>query len=132
MTGSPRCLVESAAVLRSITYVQLTIASNDKELIIIRMLVYGHLGKCSDNLLLRRQVCALLEFEIANSSAERKVAVDSAKVDEAACRTYTRLLAFVLRLVIEGERFRAAFYAKDRSRVSRIALIKSALYIVRV
>ena len=132
MIGNPRYLEESAAVLPSVTYIQLTIAGNDKELVVVRMFVHGHLRKCSDNLLFRRQVCALLELEIANSSAERKIAVDSAKVDEAASRTYTRLLAFILRLVIEGERFRTAFYAEDRSRVSRIALIKSVLYIVRV
>lgn len=109
-----------------ISFFTLTIASNDKKLIIICVLVNSHIWERCDNLLLRREICALLEFEVAQGSAERKVAVDSAEIDKAACCANTRLLAFILGFVVEREGFRAALDAEDRSRVTSVALVKSA------
>ena len=78
-----------------------TIAGNDKELVIFSDLVYRDVRECGHNLLLRGEVGTLLELEVANGSAQRKIAVDSAEIDETACRTDSRLLTLVLRLVVE-------------------------------
>ena len=79
-----------------------TITSNDKKLVILAQLMRGHVWKGGDNLLLRRQICALFELEIANGPTEGQIAIDSAKVDKATGCAYARLFAFVLRLVVEG------------------------------
>ena len=92
---------------------QPTIAGNDQELVILAHLVNGHIGECSDDLLLRREICALLELKVADSSAECKVAVHTTKVDEATCSTNASLLALVLGLVVEGERLCATLDAED-------------------
>lgn len=94
---------------------QPTIAGNNQELIVLAKLVDGHVGERSDDLLLRREVCALLELKVTNSSAEREVAVHTTKVDEATCSANASLLALILGLVIEGERLSAALDAEDRS-----------------
>ena len=73
----------------------------------------GHVGESSDDLLLRWEVRALLELKVANSSAEGKVAVNSAKVDEAASCADAGLFALVLGLVVEGKGLRAALDAED-------------------
>lgn len=91
---------------------QPTIASNDEELIILSHLVHGHIGEGSDDLLLRRKICALLELKVTNSSAECEVAVHAAKVDEATCCTDASLLALVLGLVVEREWLCAALDAE--------------------
>ena len=78
-----------------------TIASNDEKLIILPQLVYRHIWECRDNLLFRRKVRALFEFEIANGSAQREVAIDTAEVDKSTCCADTCLFAFILWLVIE-------------------------------
>jgi len=59
-----------------------TVTSNDDELVVVGNVVNGDLWKGSDDLLLRWEVGALLEFEIANGAREGEVAVDSAKVDK--------------------------------------------------
>jgi hypothetical protein len=84
----------------------------------------------SHYLLLRRKIGALLEFEVANGTRQGEVAVDAAKIDEAACSLDTGLLgcemsvesvgvggelAFVLRLVVEGERLGASLDTEDSS-----------------
>ena len=92
---------------------QPTITGNDEELIILTHLVDGHIREGSDDLLLRREIRALLELKVADSSAEGQVTVDSAKVDKATCCADARLLAFVLGLVVEGQRLRAALDAED-------------------
>ena len=92
---------------------QPTIAGNDQELIVLAKLVNGHIRERSDDLLLRREVCALLELKVTDSSAEGKVAVDSAEVDEATGCADAGLLALVLGLVVEGERLCAALDAED-------------------
>ena len=94
---------------------QPTIAGNNQELIVLAKLVDGHVGERSDDLLLRREVCTLLEFKVTDSSAEREVAVHTAKVDEATCSANASLLALILGLVVEGERLSAALDAEDRS-----------------
>ena len=94
---------------------QPTIAGNNQELIVLAKLVDGHVGERSDDLLLRREVCALLELKVTNSSAEREVAVHTTKVDEATCSANASLLALILGLVVEGERLSAALDAEDRS-----------------
>ena len=92
---------------------QPTIAGNDQELVILAHLVDGHIGERSDDLLLRWEVCALLELKVADSSAKGKVAVNSAKVDEATGGADASLLALVLGLVVEGEGLGAALDAED-------------------
>lgn len=52
-----------------------------------------NVGISSDDLLLGAQIGALLEFEITKGARERKVAVDSAVVDEAARSAYSCFLA---------------------------------------
>jgi hypothetical protein len=83
------------------TQLQHTIAGYDEKLVVLCDLVHRDIWECSHDLLLRWQICALLELEVANRSAEREISIDSAKVDEAACCTYPCLLALVLRLVVE-------------------------------
>lgn len=64
--------------------------------------MFSHVWERCDDLLFRRKVCALLELEVSNGSAKRKIAIDSTKVYEAACCAYSRFLSFILRLMIEG------------------------------
>jgi hypothetical protein len=90
-----------------------TVTGDDQELVVLAHLVNGHVGESSDDLLLRREVCALLELKVANSSAKSEVAVDSAKVDEATGCADASLLALVLGLVVEGEGLGAALDAED-------------------
>jgi hypothetical protein len=78
-----------------------TVTSNNKELIVLSHLVNGHIRESGDDLLLRREICALLELKVTDSSAECEVAVHAAKVDKATCCANTSLLAFVLGLVVE-------------------------------
>jgi hypothetical protein len=78
-----------------------TVAGYNKEFVVFRDLMYCNIWKCGHDLLLWRQICALLELEVANGSAEREISVDSAKVDESACCTYPCLLALVLWFVVE-------------------------------
>lgn len=88
--------------------------------------MHGNIREGRDNLLFWRQICAFLELKIADSSAERKVAIDSAKVDESTCSLYPCFFALILWLVVERKRLRAAFDTEDRSRVARIALLTLA------
>ena len=52
-----------------------------------------HVGKRSNDLLFRSQVCTFLELEIANCAGQGQVAIDSAKVDKATGCTDSCLLA---------------------------------------
>lgn len=73
-----------------------TVTCYDKEFVVVRDIVCHHVGKGCDYLLLRREVGALLEFEVANSAGQGEIAVDSTEIDKAssgadACLlTYTR------------------------------------------
>jgi hypothetical protein len=69
----------------------LTIASNNEELVIVGKFMSDHIRKSSNDLLFRRQIGAFLEFKVANGSRKSKVAIDAAEIYEAACRTYSRL-----------------------------------------
>lgn len=53
----------------------------------------GHIGVCSDNLLFGRELRALLEFKVTDSTGQGKVAIDTTEVDEAASSGDTSLLA---------------------------------------
>lgn len=61
-----------------------TIASNDQELIFFGDVVLLDVGVGGDNLGLWREVGALLELEVTNGARQGEVAVDTAKVNEAA------------------------------------------------
>lgn len=92
--------------------VRRTVTCNDQELIVLSDLMNSHVRECCDDLLLRREIRALLELKVADSSAEGKVAVHSAEVDETTCCANASLLAFILRLVVEGKWLCAALDAE--------------------
>lgn len=71
-----------------------TITGNHEELIIIGQLVNGHIGVCGDDLLFGRELRALLEFKVTDSTGQGKVAIDTTEVDEAASSGDTSLLAY--------------------------------------
>lgn len=82
----------------------------------------GDVGEGGNDLLLGREVGALLELKVTDGTAQSEVAVDTAKVDEATSSTDASLFALILRLMVEGERLCAALDAEYRSRVSRVSL----------
>jgi hypothetical protein len=55
-----------------------------------------NVGESSDDLLLRGKIGALLELEVTYRAGESEVAVDAAKVDEAAGRLDAGLLSWVV------------------------------------
>jgi hypothetical protein len=61
----------------------LTVTCKHNKLVIVRQLVHCHVGVRSDNLLLGRQIGALLELKVTNRTRESQVAVDATKVDKA-------------------------------------------------
>ena len=71
-----------------------TVACNNKELVLGGDLVDLDVGEGSDNLLLRRQIGALLELKVTYRAGQGEVAVDAAKVDEAAGRLDAGLLGW--------------------------------------
>jgi hypothetical protein len=62
---------------------RLAVTCHNKELVVGGDLVDLNIGEGSDNLLLRREIGALLELKVAYRAGEGEVAVDAAKVDEA-------------------------------------------------
>jgi hypothetical protein len=70
----------------------LTIASNNQELVVLVDVVYLDVRESSDYLLLRGKVGALLELEVAYRARQGEVTVDTAEVDEATCCLDTGLL----------------------------------------
>lgn len=62
----------------------LTVTCNDQKLILVCKLVLLDVGEGGHDLVFGGQLGALLELEIANGTRQRQVAVDTAKVDEAA------------------------------------------------
>lgn len=115
-----------------------TVASDNEKLIIGVDLVYLDVRECSDDLLLRGEIGALLELEVAYRAGQGEVAVDAAEVDEASssldtcllsCGMSARLLrgrhgtlTLVLGLVVEREGLCTAFYTKDCARVTGVGL----------
>ena len=97
-----------------------------------------HIWECRHNLLFGGQVCTLLELKVANGAGQSKVAIDTAKINEATSCDYSCLFTckqladvepgiqiwrtFVLRLVVKRQRFRPTFDAQNRSGVSGIGL----------
>jgi hypothetical protein len=73
-----------------------TVTCNNKELVVGSDFVDLNVGEGSDNLLLRREVGALLELEVTYRAGEGEVAVDTAKVNEAAGSLDTGLLGCAL------------------------------------
>lgn len=71
---------------------RLTVARNHQKLVVLADVVYLDVGESSDYLLLRREICALLELEIADGTRQGKVAIDTAKVDKTAGCLDTGLL----------------------------------------
>jgi hypothetical protein len=69
---------------RSIEDWPFTIACNDEKFILISNFMLADIWKRSHNLLFRRQLGCLFEFKITNRSRQSKIAIDAAKVDEAA------------------------------------------------
>jgi len=65
--------------------------------------VDGNVRESGDDLLLWRKICAFLELEVTNGSAQGQVAIHATKVDETTCSANAGLLALVLRLVVEGQ-----------------------------
>jgi hypothetical protein len=61
----------------------LTIASNDKELVIFADVVDLNIRVGGNYLLLGREVGALLELEVSDSSRQGEIAVDTTEIDEA-------------------------------------------------
>lgn len=57
--------------------------------------MHSHIGVCGDNLLLGRQLRALLEFEITDGTGQSQVSIDTAKVNEATRSTNASFLAYV-------------------------------------
>ena len=64
--------------------ISLTVTGNHKELVFLRKLVHFDIGKGGNDLVFGGKLGALLEFEVANGTRQRQIAVDSAKVDETA------------------------------------------------
>jgi len=102
----------------------------------------SNLGKGGNDLLLRWEVRALLEFEVSNSAGQCEVAVDTTKVDETSSGTNSCLLAcdvseicvkhkeqalhtLVLRLVVERQWLRTALDTQYGPRISSIGLHNS-------
>lgn len=86
----PRNIKCSAGYLASIR----TITGNHQEFIIISDLMNSHIGVRRHNLLLRRQLCALLEFEVTNGTGQSQVAIDTTKVNKTTGGADTSFLAY--------------------------------------
>lgn len=51
--------------------------------------------ECGDNLGLWWEIGAFLKFEITDSPRQRKVAINSAKIDKTACGLYPSLFTYI-------------------------------------
>ena len=71
---------------------RLTVARNHQKFVIFADVVYLDVGEGSDYLLLGREICALLELEIADGTRQGEVAIDTAEVDKTAGCLNTGLL----------------------------------------
>lgn len=72
----------------------LTVTGKHNKLVIIRQVVNSHVGVGGNDLLLRREVGALLEFEVTDGTRQGEVAVDTTKVDEATGGANSSLLTY--------------------------------------
>ena len=71
--------------------------------------MYLDVGEGGDYLLLGREVGALLELEVTYRARQGEVAVDAAKVDEAACCLDAGLFGWSLLALYDGEHKCAAY-----------------------
>jgi len=70
-----------------------TVTGDNNKLVIVRNVVDSDFWEGGDDLLLRWEVRALLEFEIANGARQGKVAVDSSEIDKSTCCANSCLFA---------------------------------------
>lgn len=66
----------------------LTVTGYDEELVILGDIVRADIWKGSNNLLLRWQIGAFLEFKISYSPRKGKVAIDATEINKTSCLTY--------------------------------------------
>lgn len=59
-----------------------TVTSQNQKLVLFGQLMLINIGECGDNLVLGRELSALLEFEVTDGTGQSQVAIDTAKVDE--------------------------------------------------
>lgn len=71
----------------------LTVAGNNKELIVLRDIMSHNIWVCGHNLLFRSKIGALLEFKVTDGTRQCQVAVDSAEVDKSASSTNSGFFA---------------------------------------
>jgi hypothetical protein len=70
----------------------LTVTGKHNKLVVVGKVVNSHVGVGSDNLLLRREIGALLVLKVTDGTGEGEVAVDTTKVDEATSGANSGLL----------------------------------------
>lgn len=63
---------------------RLTVTRNHQKLVIFGQVVHDDVGVGGNDLLLRGELCALFEFEVADGPGEGEVAVDASKIDKTA------------------------------------------------
>jgi hypothetical protein len=66
--------------------------------------VHDDVGVSSHYLLFRCEFGTLFEFEVPNGAGQSEVSIDSAKVDKPTGRGNSSFFAFILRLMVKGER----------------------------
>lgn len=118
-----------------------TITGQNKELVLIGEVVLFNVGKGGDNLVLGGELGALLEFEVTNGAGQGQIAVDTAKVDKAASRCDSALLACILLalvpktsnmicltlhlgLVVNRQGFSSALNTEYTPRVTSVGLLR--------
>lgn len=74
----------AAHIITRQTERRFTVTRNHQEFIIFGQVVHDDVWIGGNNLLLRGELCALFEFEVANGPGKGEVAIDTSKVDEAA------------------------------------------------
>ena len=71
----------------------LTVTGKHNKLVVVGKVVDSHIGVGGDNLLLRREIGALLELKVTDGTGQGEVAVDATKVDKATSGANSCLLA---------------------------------------
>ena len=72
----------------------LTVTGKHNKLVIVGKVVNSHVGVGGDNLLLRREIGALLELKVTDGTRQGEVAVDATKVDKASSSANSCLLTY--------------------------------------
>ena len=97
-----------------------TVTCKYEEFLLTGSSVGHNFGFGSDDLLLCRESSALLELKVTDSTAQRKVTVNTVNLDKAASVKDTRVFSRISWLVVKRKRLRFALEAKDGARVTRI------------